>query len=123
MIKSQFLNPWVLLGVGVALVASHGFVAYHAYQWGSDRQKVACQLRVDKINKQIDEQNDAIQKLNDTWEKAIATVQENYNTDRAKDEQEIADLEKKVSDYESVIANDESCPASILNQRDIDSLN
>lgn len=112
-------NPWVILGLVVGLGISHGAVAWKAYDFGADRQKVICQTRVDKIMDNIADQNKKIEALKETWDKALDAVQESYNADRAKDEEEITTLKTKVGNYASTIADNPQC---VLDQHDIDSV-
>lgn len=110
-------NPWAILAVVAGLAASHGYVAWKAFDLGGDAAKVECEKRVKKLQDAVDEQNRQIAALNETWEKAISAVQDAYNKDVAEETAKQDELEKRIADYEASIGSDSDCT---INRNDLD---
>lgn len=111
------LNPWTILIVAGALAASHGYVAWKAFDLGGDAAKIECEKRVKTLQDGIDEQNKKIAALNETWEKAISAVQDAYNKDVAEEAAKQGELEKRIADYEASIGSNSDCT---INRDDLD---
>lgn len=113
------LNPWTLLGIGVALVISHGTVGYKAYQFGGNAQKVICERRVDELQSRWEAEIAKVNATNKAWTDAITKVLEAGNEEAAKAQAEIEALNQKVRDYEATLSDN---PACLLTDPDIDKL-
>lgn len=110
-------NPWAILAVVAGLAASHGYVAWKAFDLGGDAAKLECEKRVKAIQDKIDEQNKQIAALNETWEKAISAVQDAYNKDVAEEAAKQDELEKRIADYEASIGGNTDCT---INRDDVE---
>lgn len=68
-------TPWMLIGFAITLAVTNGTTAITAYKFGADRQRVLCQVRVDKINEKIIAANLEIKKQADEYDRKIAELE------------------------------------------------
>lgn len=113
------INPWLVVGVLVALAASFGAVFFYGVSVGSTAAELACEKRVAKIMDEIDAQNKRIEAENDRWQKLIDEVTQHYNERVAEEEKQNVELEKQVADFESKLQDVPDCR---ITRGDLDSV-
>ncbi len=105
-------NPYILLALFSAFVAENGYVAFKAYSLGGDSARVACQKRVDDLNRQIVDANAKIDAANKKWTDAIYALESDYEKVSAERAAQIAALQEEVKSYESTLTSTPSCSLS-----------
>jgi hypothetical protein len=71
-----FGNPlYALLGFGSVLLLASGYAGVKGYQFGADRQKVLCEVRVNAIKLQIEHANEEIEKNKQKVKDALAEIE------------------------------------------------
>ena len=105
-------NPWVMLAVLGALVASHSAVAYKAYSIGGATQQLVCEKRIDKLNAEIEKQQAEINKANSDWKAEIDKVVTAFNEASQSRQDTIDKLEQESKDYEITLEELRKAPGS-----------
>jgi predicted nucleic acid-binding Zn-ribbon protein len=117
---SALANPWVLLGLGAALIGSHGYMYYQGRQDGGNKAALACEVRVAKLQGEYDAQAKHIENLNKQHQAALDAFVES-EAKRAQDRQkELDEANAKADAYEDQLSDAKR--ACVLDQSDIDSV-
>lgn len=114
---SLLLNPWVMMAVAGALVASHGYVAYKSYSIGSSTAELVCEKRINKLQGEIEKQQAAIDRANQDWRAEIDRVTSAFNDASQSRQDAIDKLEQEVGDYEKTLEELRKVPNATRNCR------
>ena len=102
----MFGFPMLYTGIaaGVILLAATTYAGIKGYQFGADREKVKCEVRVKSLQAEIDKRNAEIKKITDDAKaKYEALLEENEKVIKeAEDKESLANVQ--ILEYENEIA-------------------
>lgn len=102
---AAFGNPlFALLGVGAVVLVSSGYAGVKGYQFGADRQKVLCEVRVNAIKVQIEHANEEIEKNNKSVREALAAIEAERDAETKRAEEAEALSNVALGEYQDEIA-------------------
>ena len=108
----MFGFSWLYTGIaaGAILLAVSTYAGIKGYQFGADRERVKCDVRVNILKAQIEKQNAQIKKITDEAKaKYEALVEENEKVIKEAEEKE-AEANAQIMEYENEIAKrSDSC--------------
>lgn len=108
-LKLLSLNPWVILGVLLALATSHASAFFYGVSVGGNREALKCERRVTAIKDDLDKKNKEVEAINQKWQEAIDKLADGYNEVTEADEKAIAELEAKLKEYTDGLAPSDAC--------------
>lgn len=100
-----FGNPlYALLGFGGVLLLASGYAGVKGYQFGADRQKVLCEVRVNAIKLQIERANEEIEKNRKKFQETLAAIEEERAAETLRAEAAEALSNMQIGEYQDEIA-------------------
>lgn len=106
-------SPWVLIFFGLTLAVTNGTTAITAYKFGADRQRVLCQVRVDKINEKINAANLEIAKQAKRHEDELAKLEAEGEAETKRADEAEALSNSALGEYADEVSKRlDKCPVS-----------
>ena len=102
----MFGFSWLYTGIaaGVMLIAVAGYAGIKGYQFGADRERVKCEVRVNAIKSQIDEANAKIRALNEKWRADFDKIEAERDAEARKAEEAEVLANSAIGAYEYEIS-------------------